>query len=80
MESNREKSNIAIAIIEKLTFNMAPKFNSYFDVTNNTLFILSDDALKLFIQSAKILLLPPKYEIIRLPSNLSFFQYCDKKN
>ena len=29
------------------------------------------------IQSAKILLLPPKYEIIMLPSNHSFFQYCD---
>ena len=24
-----------------------------------------------------ILLLPPKYEIIMLPSNYSFFQYCD---
>ena len=31
----------------------------------------------LFIPSAKILLLPPKYEIIMLPSNQSFFQYCD---
>ena len=29
------------------------------------------------IQSAKILLLPPKYEIIMVPSNHSFFQYCD---
>ena len=31
----------------------------------------------LYVQSAKILLLPPKYEIIMLPSNHSFFQYCD---
>ena len=31
----------------------------------------------LLIQSAKILLLPPKYEIIMLPSNHSFFQNCD---
>ena len=29
------------------------------------------------IQSAKILLLQPKYEIIMLPSNHSLFQYCD---
>ena len=29
------------------------------------------------IQSAKILLLPPKYEIIMVPSNHSNFQYCD---
>ena len=29
------------------------------------------------IQSAKIVLLPPKYEIIMVPSNHSFFQYCD---
>ena len=29
------------------------------------------------IQSAKILLLPPKYEIIMLPFKYSFFQYCD---
>ena len=29
------------------------------------------------IQSAKILLLPPKYEIIMVPSNHSFFQYSD---
>ena len=29
------------------------------------------------IQSTKILLLPPKFEIIMLPSNYSFFQYCD---
>ena len=26
---------------------------------------------------AKILLVPPKYEIIMLPSNHLFFQYCD---
>ena len=31
----------------------------------------------IILQSAKILLLPPKYEIIMLPSNHSFFQYCD---
>ena len=31
----------------------------------------------IYIQSAKILLLPSKYEIIMLPSNHSFFQYCD---
>ena len=30
------------------------------------------------IQLAKILLLPPKYEIIMVPSNHSFFQYCDR--
>ena len=29
------------------------------------------------IQSAKILFVPPKYEIIVVPSNYSFFQYCD---
>ena len=29
------------------------------------------------VQSAKILLLPPKYEKIMLPSNHSLFQYCD---
>ena len=29
-----------------------------------------------FVQSVKILLLPPKYEIIMVPSNNSFFQYC----
>ena len=29
------------------------------------------------VQSAKILLLPPKYEIIMVPSNYSNFQYCD---
>ena len=29
------------------------------------------------LKSAKILLLPPKYEIIMVPSNQSFFQYCD---
>ena len=28
-------------------------------------------------QSVKILLLPPKYEIIMVPSNHSFFKYCD---
>ena len=31
----------------------------------------------LYVQSAKILLLPPKYEIIMLPTNHSNFQYCD---
>ena len=31
----------------------------------------------LYIQSAKILLLPPKYEIIMVPSDHSNFQYCD---
>ena len=30
------------------------------------------------LQLAKILLLPPKYEIIIVPSNHSFFQYCNK--
>ena len=29
------------------------------------------------IQPAKLLLLPPKCEIIMVPSNHSFFQYCD---
>ena len=29
------------------------------------------------LQSSKILLLPPKYEIIMVPSNHPFFQYCD---
>ena len=33
--------------------------------------------LFIIIKSAKKLLLPPKYEIIMLPSNHSFFQYCD---
>ena len=33
--------------------------------------------LHVYVQSAKILLLPPKYEIIMVPSNHSFFQYCD---
>ena len=32
------------------------------------------------IQSAKILLLSPKYEIIMVPSNHSNFQYCDSNN
>jgi hypothetical protein len=32
----------------------------------------------LVIQSAKILLLPQKYEIIIVPSNFSFFQYSDR--
>ena len=30
-----------------------------------------------YIRSAIILLLPPKYEIIMVPSNRSSFQYCD---
>ena len=30
-----------------------------------------------YLQSAKILLLPSKYEIIKVPSNHSFFQYCN---
>ena len=30
-----------------------------------------------YIRSAIILLLPPKYEIIMVPSNRSIFQYCD---
>ena len=30
-----------------------------------------------YLQSTKILLLPPKYEIIMVPSYHSFFQYCD---
>ena len=29
------------------------------------------------LQSAKILLLPSKYEIVMLTSNYLFFQYCD---
>ena len=29
-----------------------------------------------YLQSAKMLLLQPKYEIIRVLSNHSFFQYC----
>ena len=33
--------------------------------------------VNLIIQSAKILLLPPKCEIIRVSSNHSFFQYCE---
>ena len=31
----------------------------------------------IYLQLAKILLLPPKYEIIMLSFNHSFFQYCD---
>ena len=33
-----EKSPILLS--QKSTFNMAPKFNSYFDGTNNTLFFI----------------------------------------
>ena len=29
------------------------------------------------VQATKKLLLPPKYEIIMVPSNQPFFQYCD---
>ena len=43
------------------------------------LFQLSKQQLIVYkLQSAKILLLPPKYEIIMVPSNHSFFQYCDR--
>jgi hypothetical protein len=35
MGSNREKQNIATAIIEKLTFYEAPKIISHFGGTNN---------------------------------------------
>ena len=35
MGSNREKSNIAIAISKNQHVDMAPKFNSYFGSTNN---------------------------------------------
>ena len=31
----------------------------------------------LLLKSVKISMLPPKYEIIMVPSNHSFFQYCD---
>ena len=34
-------------------------------------------AKKGLLKSAKILLLPPKYEIIMVLSNHAFFQYCD---
>jgi hypothetical protein len=37
----------------------------------------NDEILFDEVQLAKILLLPPKYEIIMLPFNHSFFQYCD---
>ena len=33
--------------------------------------------ITLHVQLAKIVLLPPKYEIIIVPSNHSNFQYCD---
>ena len=33
--------------------------------------------VSIYLQSAKKILLPPKYEIIMLPSNHEFFQYCD---
>ena len=36
-------------------------------------------SLSRLVQSAKILLLPPKYEKITVPSNHSFYQYCDSK-
>ena len=36
MECNREKSNIAIAILEKLTFFKGKKVISLFDGSNNT--------------------------------------------
>ena len=32
------------------------------------------------VQSAKILLLPPKYKIVMVPSNHSNFQYCVSNN
>ena len=35
MGSNREKSNIAIAILEKLPFQRVPKIISHFDGSNN---------------------------------------------
>ena len=39
--------------------------------------MLIDYSIQYLVQLAKILLLPPKYKIIMLPSNDSFFQYCD---
>ena len=39
---------------------------------NSTLFLIV-----ILLQSMKILLLPPKYEIIMAPSNHSFFQFCN---
>ena len=52
--------------------------------TINTVHILSYHILYVlktyfqYLQSAKILLLPPKYGIIMVPSNHSNFQYCDR--
>ena len=37
MGSNREKSNIAIAILEKLPFLKGKKIISYFDGSNNSI-------------------------------------------
>ena len=72
MGSNREKSNIAITILEK-------NGKQTWDTGQE---ILEEDwnlgiILYWYVQSTKILLLPPKYEIIMLPSNHSVFQYCD---
>ena len=38
--------------------------------------VISDEDVEYF-KSIKILLLPPKCEIIMGPSNYYFFQYCD---
>ena len=47
------------------------------DCKNYTLDIQNMRSSLDILQSAKILLLPTKYEIIMLPSNHSNFQYCD---
>ena len=48
---------------------------SFFTCSMNHEFKLFLDRFDIYVQSAKILLLPPKYEIIMVPSNHSFFQY-----
>ena len=45
--------------------------------TNNNMFNGLRYFVFIIVQSAKILLLPPKYEIIMVPSNHSNFQYYD---
>ena len=50
---------------------------SYFNCKINILHFFIWFCRYLPLQSAKILLLPPKYEMIMVPSNHSFFQYCE---
>ena len=58
-------------LIPDINFVSGPPLNPFF------LHISCYNKDILYIQSTKILLLSPKYEIIMLPSNHSFFQYYD---